>query len=447
MSFLNKYRPKTLSEICGNKTLIIKAKSWIYSFSKKKPDSVPILYIHGPSGIGKTLLAHLLLREYNFSVFEMNAGEIRSKKRIEEIFEKITSNDTINFSGKNGSAKQIGLLMDEIDGMSCGDKGGLHYLIDCISSKQQLQNPLICISNKPFDKKSQQVEVLELRMVKPPVSDIIELLNKIIKGEALNVEQEVLNLIVSFSKNDIRKSILTLQEIVTFTNKKIITLDDYTAFSKSLLKQKSEMNLFDVTTNIFNHSLSFEGINNLCNKDINLVPSMVYENIPVFLSQSKLPVKNQLQVFTDLTSNFVVADILDKHMYLNQRWEILTLNQYLKCSEPNVIFPGLHYKSSHSKTQVVFTSSLSRSATQVSNFNVLTLLTMKLGVTMFNIENVFESICFYMENDNPNLITQDFKSIEFGDIEKFFQVYQLPDELKKYNITPKKKKELKLLFK
>jgi hypothetical protein len=61
----------------------------------------------------------------------------------------------------NKKIRKIAIIMDEIDGMNNGDKGGINALIKLIrpkkTKKQKLEevtiNPIICIGNYKIDKK------------------------------------------------------------------------------------------------------------------------------------------------------------------------------------------------------------------------------------------------------------------------------------------------------
>ena len=62
-----------------------------------------------------------------------------------------------------GGNTKLGIIMDEVDGMSSGDKGGISELIYFINPNKgkrkktknsiKYNNPIICISNNDSDKK------------------------------------------------------------------------------------------------------------------------------------------------------------------------------------------------------------------------------------------------------------------------------------------------------
>ena len=71
--------------------------------------------------------------------------------------------------------KKIAIIMDEIDGMNSGDKGGINALIKLIrpkkTKKQKLEdttgNPIICVSNYHIDKKIKELMNQNLMKIGP----------------------------------------------------------------------------------------------------------------------------------------------------------------------------------------------------------------------------------------------------------------------------------------
>ena len=111
-------------------------------------------YIYGAPGTGKTQFVMNILKDLGYDVVKYDAGDIRNRSLIDTI----TSN---NVSSRNvldmmfRKETKIAIVMDEIDGMNSGDKGGITALIKLIrqkkTKKQKLENvtlnPIICIGN------------------------------------------------------------------------------------------------------------------------------------------------------------------------------------------------------------------------------------------------------------------------------------------------------------
>ena len=70
VKWLDKYKPKKISEVMGDKIQIQKIERFIKQFAKKTIDinkiPNPNLIISGSNGIGKTLITDLVLKENGF---------------------------------------------------------------------------------------------------------------------------------------------------------------------------------------------------------------------------------------------------------------------------------------------------------------------------------------------------------------------------------------------
>ena len=60
--WLNKYKPEILDEFVGNRNIVYRLNKWY------KEDEGNIVIINGQTGIGKTLLSELFLKENNFTI-------------------------------------------------------------------------------------------------------------------------------------------------------------------------------------------------------------------------------------------------------------------------------------------------------------------------------------------------------------------------------------------
>ena len=74
--------------------------------------------------------------------------------------------------------KKSVIIMDEVDGVGAGDRGGLAALIQVI---KQTKTPIICICNDRQDRKLQSLvnHCLDLKFMKPPKDAITKRVRKI----------------------------------------------------------------------------------------------------------------------------------------------------------------------------------------------------------------------------------------------------------------------------
>ena len=92
-------------------------------------------YIYGSPGSGKTTFVKSILKELGYDIILFDAGDIRNKSIIDSITHHSMSEKNI-ISLFNKKTKPLAIVMDEIDGMNNGDKGGINALIKLIRPKK-----------------------------------------------------------------------------------------------------------------------------------------------------------------------------------------------------------------------------------------------------------------------------------------------------------------------
>lgn len=163
--------------------------------------------LSGPPGIGKTTAARLVAAQFGYRVNEMNASDTRSQKLILEPLLSSSKSHCLTFQGE--IVRNL-IIMDEIDGMSGGDRGGSTALIQVIKTTK---NPIICICN---DRQSPKVKSLanycfDLRFAKPNKLQVTKKMCEILKNEGINAEPNAVEQIVEASGNDIRQVLTALE--------------------------------------------------------------------------------------------------------------------------------------------------------------------------------------------------------------------------------------------
>ena len=102
------------------------------------------------------------------------------------------------------------VIMDEVDGMSSGDRGGVSELLKIIKTTE---TPIICICN---DRQKQSIQSLakscfDLKFMRPSVPQIAERMLQIAQVEGLGVDREAMNALVVSTGGDVRQIFNALQ--------------------------------------------------------------------------------------------------------------------------------------------------------------------------------------------------------------------------------------------
>lgn len=219
----SKYAPTQINHICGNKGQVEKIQNWLknwpkakkYNFQRRGADGLGgerAVILSGPPGIGKTTAAHLAAKLEGFDVIESNASDTRSKKLVEAGVSDVMNNTSLlgyfAADGKqiDATKKKIVLIMDEVDGMSAGDRGGVGALAKFC---KKTEVPLILICNerrlpkmKPFDHVA-----FDIRFNRPTVEQVRSRIMTICHREGLKLPVPVVDALIEGSNKDIRQII------------------------------------------------------------------------------------------------------------------------------------------------------------------------------------------------------------------------------------------------
>jgi DNA polymerase III delta prime subunit len=149
--WVEKYRPKHLQDYLGNRQTLRDIKSWINGFKNVDAVVKPFLVLHGRPGVGKTTLAHIIFSEYGFDTVEYNASDNRTKKTIYETIGTI-GKFSVSILEEGKGRQQVGLIMDEVDGLAGGINGGVDELVSIVcvapSKRQRGRPPLTSTASK-----------------------------------------------------------------------------------------------------------------------------------------------------------------------------------------------------------------------------------------------------------------------------------------------------------
>jgi replication factor C subunit 1 len=198
----DQYAPQSLRDIIGHADVIHTLETWLKKWNTGFPEQRGVL-LSGPPGIGKTTLAHIVCRTAGYNVVEMNASDCRSASHIKSLFENAARSHVVG--------KRRVVIMDEVDGMSSGDRGGVGELASIIRISSF---PIICIANDRSIPKMKPIvnTCLDLKCSRPTKTTIAKTIyERIVKPRHLTISPGELEHICENGGNDIRQIINTLQ--------------------------------------------------------------------------------------------------------------------------------------------------------------------------------------------------------------------------------------------
>ena len=378
------------------------------------------IYVYGNPGCGKTYFVKQILKNLDYDIIYYDAGDIRNKSVIETITEHNMSDRNVISMFKK-KTKKIAVVMDELDGMNSGDKGGINTLIKLIrpkkTKKQQKENstmiPIICIGNYHIDKKIREImKVCENIELKTPtniqMTTIIGLLLP-------NLKSELSKYMVNFIKGDLRKLNSTYiiyknneTNLQTQIIKNLVSVNDNRDDSKEIIKD-----ILQNPYHIEDHNLVMN------DTERTSVGLLYHENIIDAIE--KIPMDMRIKFYLKFLNNICYGDYIDRITFQKQIWSFNELssliktfyNSYLFHSEidqTNVIIPN----------EIRFTKVLTKYSTEYNNLVFIETISSKLNLdkldTLTFFENMLqkktmEEIITHMEHENYEITKLDVNRI------------------------------------
>ena len=423
-----------LNKILDREEEAIKMKELLLVFDQNKHNLLlkKGIYIYGEPGTGKTEFIMNVLKELDYDVIKYDAGDIRNKNIIDTITKHNMSDKNI-LSIFNKKVKKIAIVMDEIDGMNNGDKGGINTLIKLIrpkkTKKQKLEemtlNPIICIGNYHIDKKIKELmKVCNVIELKPPTPlQIVYLLNELmpelldetLKTNIIHYIQcdlRKLNTIYNIYKND--KSVLTNELI-----KNIFQIKSYNEDTKQ------------ITQKLINSPFKIEDHLTIMNEtDRTIVGLLWHENIIDVLEKMKKNIA--IPFYLKLLHNMCLSDYIDRITFQKQIWQFNEMSSLIKTFKNNKLFNDTFKKKpKFNPPEVRFTKVLTKYSTEYNNIMFIQSLCQNLSMCKSDM------FLFFLDIKNKYSDAEILALFENEEISKLDinRIYKYLDKYTKENVT------------
>lgn len=199
--WIEKYRPKTLAEMVGQKEIVERLQSYV------KTGSMPHLLFVGPAGVGKTTAAVALARDffgetYHTNFRELNASDERGIDVVRNQIKQFARTAPLG-----GFTFKI-LFLDEADALTTDAQAALRRTMENFA--QNCRFILSCnYSSKIIDPIQSRCAIYRF---KPLTRDAVEEeVKRIARAEGLKVSPGALDAIIYIAQGDMRRAINALQ--------------------------------------------------------------------------------------------------------------------------------------------------------------------------------------------------------------------------------------------
>ncbi|KAK7850281.1 replication factor c subunit 1 [Quercus suber] len=372
LTWTEKYSPKVLKDIIGNESLVDRLRKWLANWnaqfldtgnkkkskrhqSKKEEEkgkkqinsaAKKAVLISGTPGIGKTTSAKLV-----------NASDSRGKAdtRIEKgiagsnanSIKELVSNEALSVNVDRSKHPKTVLIMDEVDGMSAGDRGGI---ADLIASIKISKIPIICICNDRYSQKIKSLVnyCLLLEFKKPEESQVFVLISIIVfkmmakrlmevaNAEGLQVNQIVLKELAERVNGDMRMALNQLQYMSLSMS--VIKYDDIRQCLHSGAKDQ-DISPFTAVDILFrsNGKLRMDEQIDLSMSDPDLVPLLIQENYincrPSSVGKDDNGIKC-MSLIARAAESIGDGDIINVQIRRYRHWQLSQIGSLASCIIP-----------------------------------------------------------------------------------------------------------------
>ena len=301
--------------------------------------TTPAFLLVGPPGIGKTTLVHRIMKKIGYTLCEFNASHTRSGIAFRKTILPLLKHGGVKEWLRDGSNSRLAVLLDEMDGLSGGEKGGLSELLTFLREwrENDSSHPLILICNNLHGRPMEQIRrICTTITLNPPAPEVIMGTLK----DTYAIPQDVAEC------GDLRVIFRHIAGFPSLDQK--VHVEDSNCTSASL--EWAWHCLYSEYDPYIHISLE--------NNEANLAGLVLHENAPARLEGFEGALEEYKRIFNIL----YVSDWADFWAFFYQCWQILPLNQQLKLKVTNQIFSNREILQTNVPTpeNLVFTRVLSR---------------------------------------------------------------------------------------
>jgi hypothetical protein len=293
--------------------------------------------------------------------------------------------------------KKIAIVMDEIDGMNNGDKGGIDALIKLIRQKKTKKqkaenttlNPIICIGNHKNDKKIRELmKACHTFELKIPTFTQIHSILQLCLPPFNTFQSELQQKVHEYIQGDLRKLLFICQiwkkkpELLTFET--IQNIFHVKMFNEDAKK---------ITWRLINNNIPLEEHTLFMNEtDRTTVALLWHENIANPLSLE--PKQKAFPFYSKLLENMCFADYIGRITFQSQIWQFNEMGSLIKTFYNNRLYHDEYpnHSGKFALSDVDFTKVLTKYSTEYNNQLFLHGLCQKMNMDKNDLVSFFQEL-------------------------------------------------------
>jgi hypothetical protein len=378
-------------------------EAFIQNFDAKNKNQTKGMYILGPVGCGKTEFVKTVIKNLDEDYIIYDAGKSRTKNIIIDIMGlKISNTNVMNLFHRKKDKKKI-IIMDEMDYMNIGDKGGIKEMIKYTRAKKtkkqisepQTMSPIVYIGSGNNDKKIKELinvcKVIEFNRISNEniynylSSNIPELRNT-----NYHEFKSLSDKIIFYANGNLHK----INLFVDFYNK-TKSLDELKLMVNSItMKFNQNMYTKSIVKELYTRYIPISEYSEIVKEtDRTTLGLLWHENLDSILSLNDKKnnfdnANKNLELYDTILKNLCISDYNDRIIFQNQIWQLSEQNSFIKTLYNNFLLHK-NIEKINIPNEIIFTKVLTKYSTEYNNFIFLQHLEQKTFMNKKRILHLF----------------------------------------------------------
>ena len=362
---------------------------FLHNFDKNR-DNLLVgkgIYIYGPPGSGKTTFVNEVVTACGYDIVSYDTMDTRNKSGIDSMTSSCASNHNV-LSMLCGKNTPIAIVMDDIEGMNTGDKGGINNMIKLIrakkTKKQKLEptatSPIICIGGRYIDKKIGELKNAAAYVIEIPRPSA-ETMRCLVTSVFQQHDDATKHSIVQYVGSDLRRLKASCRLFVD------PTMDVNETIQYLGARSDEETTTKTITKSLLTTPMMYTDHDRIMSEtDRTSVGLLFHENIIDVLTS-----KDE-ETYLRCLQNFCYADRIDRATFQKQIWSFNEMSSLIKTMYNQHIMHTLSVKIRPPYCKVPrFTKVLTKYSTEYNNSVFISNLCQKTGLDVKDLLDYFAS--------------------------------------------------------